>query len=285
LNDPDARLRRPALGRGLAALIPDAPSTMRSGVLQLAIERISPDPHQPRQRFDRDSLAELATSIRAQGVLQPILVRRSGDGYIIVAGERRWRAAQQAGLHEVPALVRDLAESASFEIALVENVQREDLTALEEAEAYRRLIDEHGLNQEDVAKRVGRDRSTIANALRLLRLPDEVKTAVSEGALSMGHARALLAIEDPDRMIQLARQAMARGLSVRAVEQLVRRKAGGSRDREAKANPNAQALCDSLRRALGAKVSLRGSGKAGTLRIHYSSLDDLDRIVEKILGD
>ena len=283
MNDQESRLRRPALGRGLAALIPEAPAP-RHGVLQLAIERIAPDPRQPRHHFPKEPLAELAASIRAQGVLQPILVRKSGEGYVIVAGERRWRAAQQAGLHEVPALVRDLAESAAFEIALVENLQREDLTALEEAEAYRRLIDEHGLTQEDLAQRVGRDRSTIANSLRLLRLPDEVKAAVSSGALSMGHARALLALEDPARQIQLARQVIARGLSVRAVELLVR----GRVEKRASApemNPNARALCESLTRELGAKVTLRGSGKTGTLQIRYSSLDELDRIVEKILSD
>jgi ParB family chromosome partitioning protein len=284
MNDQESRLRRPALGRGLAALIPEAPAP-RHGVLQLAIERISPDPRQPRHHFPKEPLAELAASIRAQGVLQPILVRKSGEGYVIVAGERRWRAAQQAGLHEVPALVRDLAESAAFEIALVENVQREDLTALEEAEAYRRLIDEHGLTQEDLAQRVGRERSTIANSLRLLRLPDEVKAAVSSGALSMGHARALLALEDTARQIQLARQVVARGLSVRAVELLVRGRVEKRAAGASEMNPNARALCESLTRALGAKVSLRGSGKTGTLQIRYSSLDELDRIVEKILSD
>jgi ParB family transcriptional regulator, chromosome partitioning protein len=285
VNDPQSRLRRPALGRGLAALIPDAPTSARGGVQQLGIERISPDPRQPRHHFEKDALAELAASIRAQGVLQPILVRKSGEGYVIVAGERRWRAAQQAGLHEVPALVRDLAESAAFEVALVENLQREDLTALEEAEAYRRLIDEHGLTQDDLAKRVGRDRSTIANALRLLRLPDEVKAAVSSGALSMGHARALLAVEDHARMTQLARQVIARGLSVRAVELLVRGRVSKPSGATVSSNPNARALCESLVRALGAKVTLQGSGKTGTLRIHYSSLDELDRIVEKILAN
>jgi ParB family transcriptional regulator, chromosome partitioning protein len=284
MTEQESRLRRPALGRGLAALIPDA-APPRNGVLQLAIERISPDARQPRHHFEKEPLAELAASIRAQGVLQPILVRKSGESYLIVAGERRWRAAQLAGLHEVPVLVRDLAESAAFEIALVENLQREDLTALEEAEAYRRLIEEHRLTQEDLAKRVGRDRSTIANALRLLRLPEEVKAALASGALSMGHARALLAVEDPARLNQLARQVIARHLSVRAVEQLVRGKVSKPAGETKDSNPNARALCESLMRALGTKVTLHGPGKTGTLQIHYSSLDELDRIVEKILTD
>jgi ParB family transcriptional regulator, chromosome partitioning protein len=285
VSDQESRLRRPALGRGLAALIPEAAPPTRSGVMQLAIERIAPDPQQPRHQFKRESLAELAVSIRAQGVLQPILVRKSGEGYIIVAGERRWRAAQQAGLHDVPVLVREIAESAAFEIALVENLQREDLTALEEAEAYRRLIDEHGLTQDELAKRVGRDRSTIANALRLLRLPDEVKAAISSGALSMGHARALLALEDPARMTQLSRQVIALGLSVRAVEQLARGRRARRKGVAPASNPNARALCESLMRALGTKVTLHGPGNTGTLQIHYSSLDELDRIVEKILTE
>jgi ParB family chromosome partitioning protein len=286
MNDQEARLRRPALGRGLAALIPEAPLPPRDGVLRLGIERLSPDPRQPRQHFQRHALSELAASIRAQGILQPILVRKAADGYVIVAGERRWRAAQEAGLHEVPVLVRDLTEASAFEIALVENLQREDLTALEEAEAYRRLIDEHGLTQEDLARRVGRDRSTIANALRLLRLPDEVKAAVSSGELSMGHARALLALEQPARITQLARQIVARGLSVRAVEDLVRgvkpsRNKGAARA----SNSNARALCEALTRTLGTKVTLHGPGPSGNLQIHYSSLDELDRIVEKILAN
>jgi len=286
VTEQEARLRRPALGRGLAALIPDAPLPARDGVLNLAIERLAPDPRQPRQHFQKEALAELAASIRAQGVLQPILVRKSPDGYIIVAGERRWRAAQLAGLQDVPVLVRDLAEALAFEVALVENLQREDLTALEEAEAYRRLIDEHGLTQEELAKRVGRDRSTIANALRLLRLPDEVKRAVSSGELSMGHARALLAIDDPARITVLARQIVARGLSVRAVEQLVRgRTVAKGKGAVPPDNPNARALCEALSRSLGTKVTLHGPGNSGTLQIQYSSLDELDRIVEKILGD
>ncbi len=286
MNEQETRVRRPALGRGLAALIPEAPQPQRDGILRLGIERLAPDPRQPRQYFQKQALAELAASIRAQGVLQPILVRKSSDGFVIVAGERRWRAAQEAGLHEVPVLVRDLTEAGAFEIALVENLQRADLTALEEAEGYRRLIEEHGLTQEDVARRVGRDRSTVANALRLLRLPAEVKAAVSSGALSMGHARALLAIEQPERMVQLARLIIAKGLSVRAVEALVR--AGGANKVKrptTEMNANARALCEALTRALGTKVSLIGPGSSGTLQIHYSSLDELDRIVEKILSN
>src|SRR6266481_696590 len=191
VNDPKPHpTKRPALGRGLGALIPGASPAERKGVMSLGIEEIRPDRGQPRRHFDETDLQELADSIRSKGVLLPLIVRRANDGYLLVAGERRWRAAQKAGLRELPVMVREVSDKEAFEIALIENIQREDLNPIEEAEAFKRLIEEHGLTQEELAGRVGKDRSTVANALRLLRLPESIKQAIVDGQLSMGHARA-----------------------------------------------------------------------------------------------
>src|SRR5262245_38056921 len=233
--------KRKALGRGLAALIPGAPSPVSTavgpalarardgagagdGTRTVAIEDVHPSSAQPRKNFDGERLEELAASIRTQGIIQPLIVRtRPAGGYELIAGERRWRAAQRAGLHEVPAVIRDVAPAQAFEMALVENLQREDLNPIEEANGYQRLVDEFGYTQEALASRVGKDRSTVANALRLLRLPDGVRALVTEGRLSMGHARALLGLESDEAMERLARRTVARELSVRQVEALVRR--------------------------------------------------------------
>src|ERR1041384_3715172 len=196
MADIKAMPRRPALGRGLGALIPGGSPAERKGVIQLGIEEIRPQRGQPRRHFDEAHINELAESIRSKGILLPLIVRRAETGYILVAGERRWRAAQKAGLRELPAMVREVSEKEAFELALIENIQREDLNPIEEAEAYKRLVEEHGLTQGDVAARVGKDRSTVTNALRLLRLPEAIKQAIVAGELSMGHARALLAIAD-----------------------------------------------------------------------------------------
>jgi len=214
-------MKRPALGRGLSALIPGGSPGERKGVIMLGIEQIQPDRGQPRRYFDETHILELSESIRAKGVLQPLLVRRDGEGYAIVAGERRWRAAQRAGLREVPCIVRDVSEPEAFELALIENIQREDLNAIEEAEAYQRLIEYHGLTQEELAQRVGKDRSTISNALRLLRLPEPIKLAMSSGALSMGHARALLALGDEADLRRAAEKVMNEALSVREAANLL----------------------------------------------------------------
>src|SRR3954470_2147742 len=207
--DSKAQLKRPALGRGLGALIPGGSPAERKGVVQLGIEEIKPNRHQPRRHFDQTHIEELAESIKSKGVLLPLIVRRSENGYILVAGERRWRAAQRAGLRELPVMIREVSEKESFELALIENIQREDLNPVEEAEAYRRLIEEHGLTQEELAARVGKDRSTVANALRLLRLPEAIKQAIVAGALSMGHARALLAVSDESDLRRAAEKVIA----------------------------------------------------------------------------
>jgi ParB family chromosome partitioning protein len=295
--------KRKALGRGLAALLPGAaaPSSpmpvaaavalarSNDGLRTVAIEEVHPSPTQPRKSFDDARLGELAESIRAQGIIQPLVVRhRAGGGYDLIAGERRWRAAQRAGLHEVPVVVREIAADKTFELALVENLQREDLNPIEEAEGYQRLVTEYGYTQESLAGRVGKERSTVANALRLLKLPDAVRTLVVSGQLGMGHARALLGLEQDGAIERLARQTVARGLSVRQVETLVRK------EREP-ATPDAPAprqssaardLTERLQRALTAKVRLveDGPGK-GKLEIHYHSLDELDGILARILRE
>lgn len=293
LNAADKQKR--ALGRGLSALIPQAAPTpvpaanpvaeppARNGVLKLAIEAIHRDNAQPRRYFDEAKLAELTESIKAQGVLQPVLVRKDGDGYKLIAGERRWRAAQAAGLKEVPALVREVTEAQAFELALVENLQRTDLNPIEEAEGYQRLVDEFKLTQEQISQRVGKDRSTVANALRLLALPADVKALVADGSLSMGHARALLGVPRLPEMQALAAQVASQKLSVRDTEKLVQqrrtqKKEGG---RPPKQSPQVKALVEELQRRLGTKVRLteRSPGK-GTLEVDFFSYDDLDRLLK-----
>jgi ParB family chromosome partitioning protein len=294
--------KRQALGRGLAALIPGAkppeaqaaPATPSGrageGLRTLAIEDVHPAPGQPRKQFDDARLDELAESIKAQGIIQPLVVRlRDGGGYELIAGERRWRAAQRAGLHEVPAVVRDVAEKSAFEMALVENLQREDLNPIEEAQGFERLIEEFGYTQEALASRVGKDRSTVANALRLLRLPAGVRGLVTEGRLSMGHARALLGLEAADEIERLARRVVARELSVRQVELLVKREREGQGADKAPPSPNrpspsARDLGERLSRALGTRVRVveDGPGK-GHLEIAYHSLDQLDAVLARLM--
>jgi len=281
-------MKRPALGRGLSALIPGGSAVERKGVVMLGIEQIQPDRGQPRRYFDEQHILELAESIRAKGVLQPLLVRREGEGYALVAGERRWRAAQRAGLRDLPCIIRDVSEPEAFELALIENIQREDLNAIEEAEAYQRLIEYHGLTQEELAQRVGKDRSTVANALRLLRLPEPIKLAMSSGALTMGHARALLALGDETDLRRAAEKVINEGLSVRQVEQLVQRLKGKKVIRQESARDGGVQLrhvVERLQRKLGAKVALRDRDGAGTVEIRYHSHAELDRILKSILGE
>ncbi len=284
--------RRPALGRGMAALLPNAraPSPAQRpagrGLLTLPIEAIERSPGQPRKRFDDARLEELAASIRTHGVVAPILVRRSGEKYRIVAGERRWRAAQRAGLREIPAVVRDVTDTEAFEIALVENLQRADLNAIEEAEAFRSLIDEHGLTQEGIAERVGKERSTVSNALRLLRLPVDVRDAVRQGALDMGHARALLTLEGEEPIRKAAAQVLQDRLSVRATESLVRHLSGASpRPKRAKPpdSPAIRAVVQRLEHRLGCRCRLIPSSETGgRLEFDYTSLEELDGILARI---
>ena len=291
--------RRPALGRGMAALLstaappasvvamPAGPASGRA-VLALPIEAVERNPDQPRKHFDEPSLAELATSIKEHGVIEPILVRREGGNYRILAGERRWRAAQRAGLKEIPAVVREASDREAFELALVENLQREDLNAIEEAEAYEILVTDHSLTQEEIAGRVGKERSTVANALRLLKLPEAVRDALRDGQLDMGHARALLGLDGAEAMERAAERAIREGLSVRATEALVRSlttKAPKKPSRGAKSSdtPGIRDLTQRLQRRLGARCRIvPRSAPAGKLEVEYSSLDELDGILARI---
>lgn len=288
--------RRPALGRGMAALLSNAaPPTPPAAALaagraflSLPLEAIERNAEQPRKRFDEARLEELAASIRAHGVVEPILVRRQGQRYRIVAGERRWRAAQRAGLREIPALVREASDGEAFEIALIENLQRTDLNAIEEAEAYQVLVGEHGLTQEQVAERVGKERSTVANALRLLRLPEEVRESVRDGRLEMGHARALLGLEGADAVRRGAMRVLREQLSVRATEAMVREMASPRQKRGPAGGaqsdtPAVRALVTRLQRRLGCRCRVAPkSAVAGRLEIEYTSLEELDGILGKI---
>jgi ParB family chromosome partitioning protein len=272
----------------MAALLsnapPPGPAAGGRSLLNLPIEAVERSPGQPRKRFEQERLEELAASIREHGVVEPILVRREGGKYRIVAGERRWRAAQRAGLREIPAVVREASDREAFELALVENLQREDLNAIEEAEAYQVLLSDHGLTQEDVARRVGKDRSSVANALRLLRLPADVREAVRDGRLDMGHARALLGISDADALRRLAQQAVREGLSVRETEALVR--ALGRTGRKRASPPESAGVRDlaaRLQRRLGARCRVvRRTPTSGRLEVDYTSLEELDGILGKI---
>jgi ParB family chromosome partitioning protein len=296
---------RPAkgLGMGLQALLgeatrPSAPAAAdgahsRGGVREIEISRIRANPDQPRVQFDEEALDELAESIRERGVLQPILLRPDDDGYLIVAGERRWRAAQRARLHAIPAIIRDIDESATAELALIENIQRQDLNPLEEAEGYRQLIQRHGHTQDDVGRIVHKSRSHVANLLRLLDLPDFVRRSLLQGDISMGHARAVATSESPE---ELTREIIAKGLSVRQAEERARREKNrpgpGADIGRASARNAAKAFdadLDALERQLGdilgLKVQVTHKGQGGSVVLNYSSLDQLDMICQRLSGE
>jgi ParB family chromosome partitioning protein len=285
------------LGRGLSALLGEAPrpaaevTARRDSVREVEIARIRPNPAQPRQHFDEDSLAELADSIRQHGVLQPILLRPVEDGYELIAGERRWRAAQRARLHAIPALVREHDDSSSAELALIENVQRQDLNAIEEAEGYRALITRFAHTQDNVAKLVGKSRSHVTNLLRLLDLPEAVRLMLLRGDISMGHARAIAAASDPEA---LASEIAAKGLSVRQAEALAKRERPGAGADIARASArNAAKAVDAdlevlerqLSDMLGLRVQVKHAGAGGTVSLSYSSLDQLDMICQRLSGE
>ena len=282
-------MARRRLGRGLDGLLPVAPPVSeRYANNNAAIEDLRPGRMQPRGRIGAEGLAELAASIREHGVLEPILVRkRPSGGFEIIAGERRWRAAQQAGLKEVPIFLHDLNDEGAFEAALVENLQREDLNPMEIARAFQRLADDYGYTQETIATKVGKERSTVANALRLLKLPKDVMELVEDGELSEGHGRALLAAPNVSSMKKLARAAVSKGWSVREAERQARRLARGDGDGAAPKKPgkstNVRDLESRLSRALGSSTKLHETAKErGQIRISYSSFDELDRLIEKL---
>ena len=276
--------KRPALGRGLSALIRDVPPMRDVPVTELDIDCLAPNPDQPRTDVDAANLDGLAQSIRANGVIQPLVVRKANGRYEIVVGERRWRAAQRAGLLRVPVIVRDVPSDQLLPLALIENLQREDLNPIEEAVAYRRLVQEHRLSHDAIAAAVGKDRSTVANALRLLKLPEEIKAELAAGALSVGHARALLGVTDEAAQRRAARDVRARGLSVREAEALVRKLTGQSVRRSAPHEPDVhvRAAEERLRFALGTRVRIVWRGKAGRIEIDFGSEDELQRIYEQL---
>ena len=297
---------RPAkgLGMGLQALLGEAArpapppgsseaAASRGGVREIEVARIRPNPHQPRVQFDEEALDELADSIRERGVLQPILLRPEGGDYMIIAGERRWRAAQRARLHAIPAIVREIDESTTSEIALIENIQREDLNPLEEAEGYRQLIQRHGHTQDEVGRIVHKSRSHVANLLRLLDLPEFVRQSLLQGDISMGHARAVATSDDAEA---LTREIIARGLSVRQAEDRARReksRPGAGIDIARASARNAAKTVDAdlevlerqLGDLLGLKVQVVHKGQGGAVTLHYSSLDQLDMICQRLSGE
>jgi ParB family chromosome partitioning protein len=303
-NAPDGRRR--ALGKGLSALLPakqqssvfdhpvriPAPSQSepQSGAVEIPIDLIDPNPHQPRSVFQPERMEELAQSIRVNGVIQPLIVRRNGERYELVAGERRWRASKLAGLERVPVVIQDFARDRLLELALIENIQREDLNPLEAAHAFDRLSREMGLSHEEIGRRTGKDRSSIANFIRLLKLPPEVQKLVAEGRLAMGQARALLGLPDPESQVRLGEKAAAQGLSTRQVEALVRaatekRQHSGESKTKAVQDPNVRAAVEQLERTLGTRVRIvEHSAERGRIEIEYYSQDELNRIYLAIVG-
>jgi ParB family chromosome partitioning protein len=278
--------KRPALGRGLSALIPDAPvapSAADERAFDVDTDRLRPNRFQPRTQMDEAKIDELARSIRANGIIQPIVVRKAPDGYEIVAGERRWRASQRAGLLKVPVVVREIPEDRLLAVALIENIQREDLNPMEEAHAYRRLADEFQLTQEQIAEAVGKDRSSVANYVRLLKLPHEIRENVASGALSMGHARAILGLTDEGAQLRVSRDVVTKSLSVRETEALVKRATEPAvRKSEQQKDVHTRAAEDRLRFSLGTRVRISRKGKGGKIEIDFTNENELQRIFEQL---
>lgn len=285
-------MTRRVLGRGLSALLSDTAATNSEELLEIDIDLIEPNSAQPRTNFNEERLNDLAQSIRSNGIVQPLLVRRRGSRYQLVAGERRWRAAQRAGLQRVPAVVRDIPDEKLLELALIENIQRQELNAIEEAQAYKRLIETLGLTQETVAQRVGRDRSFVTNYLRLLRLPEDIQHLVEEEKITMGHARAILGVDDPDIQRRVAQNVIEQTLSVRETERVIKRIIAGVTPSAATQAPltrddaNIRAAETKLRRRLGTQVRVlpSQSGAGGKIEIEYYNDGDLDRIYQILAG-
>jgi ParB family chromosome partitioning protein len=288
-------MSRKALGRGLNALFPGSAATAEQEdvLLDVDLDLLEPNPDQPRTTFRDARIEDLAQSIRANGIVQPLVVRKRGDRYQIIAGERRWRAAQRAGLEKVPVVVRDIPDERVLELSLIENIQREELNPIEEANAYRRLIDGLGVTQEEIARRVGRERSSVTNYLRLLKLPEEIQQWVEEDRLSMGHARALLSLESVEAQRRLAMDIIERGLSVRETERTIKRVHDGAGPRDVQPRPtgvaqkvdaNVRAAEEKLSRRLGTKVKIHMLQQGGRMEIFFYSDLELDSIYGTIMG-
>jgi len=271
-----------ALGRGLGALIPES----TEAILEIDVDKIVPNNEQPRKVFKDTSLQELAASIKEKGVIQPILVTRTDDGlFQIIVGERRWRASKLLGYQTIPAIVKDIAKAEVFELALIENIQREDLNPIETAEAFQKLISEYQLTQEDLSQKVGKERATIANYIRILKLPDEVKVWIADGFLSTGHAKAILQIKDEEKQIEIAKKIIKSGLSVRETEKLAT-KTEEPKQAAANKDPHIDSLEERLTSALGTKVRIHAQSKErGKIEIQYYSLDELDRLLDILLEE
>ena len=282
--------KRFALGKGLGALLPDIEQVEPKNPLSCGIEEITPNRSQPRKIFDESKLQELAESIKEKGVLEPLLVRRTAQGYELIAGERRWRAAQKAGLKDIPIIVKEVEGREALEISLIENLQREDLNPIEAAEGFKRLIEEFSLSHEDLSKRVGKDRTTITNTLRLLKLPPEIKNQLLQNRITSGHARAILSLENNQKQKELCTLIIKKGLSVREAEILAKRwseapkKAASSGKIREELESQLKSLQDSLRKFLGTRVHIKPKGQKGNIAIEYYSPEELERIVEAILG-
>jgi len=274
--------KKSALGRGLEALIPDIElSANKDGVVEISINEIEPNSDQPRKKFDEEKLQQLADSIKEHGIVQPVIVKKDGDVYKLIAGERRWRAARIAGLKTVPAITREFSEREIMEISLIENIQREDLNAIEEAFAYKRLIEEFNMTQEEVADRVGKSRSAVANLLRLLNLDDRVKGYVVDGVLSEGHGRAMIAIAKGDIQYEVAKKIIDDGLNVRQTEKLVKTVLKGKSRKQVNKNDSYMLeIQERLKNVLGTKVNINYGRKKGKIEIEYYSNEDLERILE-----
>ncbi len=269
------------LGRGLSALIPDADE--EDGVREVELGLIKPNPYQPRTEFDDQKLEELARSIEEHGVIQPIIVRKKDGGYELVAGERRWRAAKKAGIRKIPAIVKEYSDGQMLEIALLENLQREDLNPIEEATAYKQLIEDLGITQETLSKRIGKSRSVIANSIRLLNLPEEIQNLLAKGKITTGHARALLSLDNEEEQKQMAQKILERDLTVREIEKLVK-KPKKQNKLSKKTNPLIIHLEDILKQFFGTKVKVRSGKNKGKIEIEYYSEEDLERILELVMG-
>jgi len=279
-------MSKKALGKGLGAFIPDEFSILKEErYAEIEIDEIKPNPFQPRMKFDDQSIDELARSIKESGVVQPVLVAPEDDHYKIIVGERRWRAAQKAGLRKIPVLIRNIPREKQLEISLIENIHREELNPLEIAQAYQRLMDEQGYTQQEIAEKVGKDRTSVTNYVRLLKLPQEIQDHINGGTISMGHARALLALEEASAQLFACRKVVEKSLSVRNTEKLVNRlKDRAPRTQRHLEDPDLRALQEEMLKILGTKVLISGSRSKGVLKIFYFSLDDLNRIYDRVKG-